>query len=38
MREWTLETNNQLTALPDEIGDLRELAWVDARLETGDWT
>ena len=37
MREWKLETNNQLTTLPDEIGELRELEWLDARMETGDW-
>ena len=38
MREWKLETNNPLTTLPDEIGELRELEWLDARMETGDWT
>ena len=27
-------SSNQLTALPDEIGELKELEWLDERLET----
>ena len=27
--------NNQLTALPDEIGELKELVWLNVRMETG---
>ena len=35
--EWRLDlSNNQITTLPDEIGELKELEWVDARMDTGD--
>ena len=30
-------SSNQLAALPDEIGELKELDWLNERIETGDW-
>ena len=27
-----------MTTLPDEIGELKELEWLNVRMETGDWT
>ena len=30
-------SNNQITTLPDEIGELKKLEWLDVRMETGDW-
>ena len=30
-------SSKQLTKLPDEIGELKELEWLDVRMETGDW-
>ena len=26
-----------MTTLPDEIGELKGLEWLDLRMETGDW-
>ena len=37
--DWRLDlSDNQLTKLPDEIGELKELEWLDVRMETGEWT
>ena len=37
--DWTLDlSNNQLATLPDEIGELKELEWLNVGMETGDWT
>ena len=33
---WRVDlSDNQLTKLPDEIGELKELEWLDVRMETG---
>ena len=33
---WRLDlSDNQLIKLPDEIGELKELEWLDVRMETG---
>ena len=38
-RDWTLDfSNNQMTTLPDEIGEVKELEWLNVRMETADWT
>ena len=29
---------NQVTMLPDEMGELKKLKRLDVRMETGDWT
>ena len=35
--DWRLDlSDNQLTKLRDEIGELKELEWLDVRMETGD--
>ena len=38
--DWRLDLNNNMlsVSLPDDIGELKELEWLDARMETGDWT
>ena len=37
--DWRLDlSDNQLTILPDEIGELKKLEWLDVRMDTGDWT
>ena len=34
--EWRLDvSNNQITTLPDEIGKLKKLEWLNVRMETG---
>ena len=36
---WRLDfSNNQMITLPDEIGELKKLEWLDVRMDTGDWT
>ena len=37
--DWTLDfSNNQTATLPDEIGELKELEWLNVGMETGHWT
>ena len=37
--DWTLDlSNNQLATLPDEIGELKELEWLNVGMDTGHWT
>ena len=37
--DWRMDlSDNQLTKLPDEIGELKELELLDVRMETGEWT
>ena len=31
-------SSNQLAALPDKIGELKELQWLNERMETGDYS
>ena len=31
-------SSNQSAALPDEIGELKELEWLNERMETGDYS
>ena len=36
---WRLDlSNNQTTILPDKIGELKKVEWLDVRMDTGDWT
>ena len=37
--DWRLDlSSKQSTTLPDEIGELKELEWLNVGMETGHWT